>query len=77
MLFIGLLVSLAVPTLTRRAALFAQGFALLRVCVGLFTIAIGIGPRTVIDVVIHATMLALLIGGLVITARQPAGVPLL
>lgn len=68
-LLIGLVVSVAAPELTRRAGLLAQGFALLGTCVGLFTIAVGVGPRTIVDLAIHATMLALLISGLVVAAR--------
>jgi hypothetical protein len=73
-LFLGLLVTVATPKLTRRAGLLAQGFALLGTCVGVLTIVIGIGPRTALDLAIHSTMLALLAGGLVVTARQPVGV---
>jgi hypothetical protein len=74
-LFIGLLVTVAAPRLTRRAGLLVQGFALLGTCVGVLTIAIGIGPRSTLDVAIHSTMLALLVGGLVVAARQPVRVP--
>lgn len=63
-LFAGLLVSLARPVLTREAALGAQGFALALTCVGLFTIAVGVGPRTVPDVVYHLSIVAILIWGL-------------
>jgi hypothetical protein len=63
-LFAGLLVSLARPALTRDAALGAQGFALGLTCVGLFTIAVGVGPRTVPDVVYHLCIVAILIWGL-------------
>jgi hypothetical protein len=37
--------------------------------VGLFTIAIGIGPRTVPDLAIHAVMLAELVAGLTVVYR--------
>ncbi len=74
-LLFGLLVTFGAPRLTRTAGLLAQGFALLGTCVGLFTILIGIGPRTAIDLALHATMLALLIGGLGVAARRLAGVP--
>lgn len=63
-LFAGLLVGLARPALTRDAALGAQGFALALTCVGLFTIAVGVGPRTVPDVVYHLCIVAILIWGL-------------
>lgn len=63
-LFAGLLVSLLRPELTREAALGAQGFALALTCVGLFTIAVGVGPRTVPDVVYHLCIVLLLLWGL-------------
>jgi hypothetical protein len=46
-----------------------KGFALLGTLAGLFTIAIGVGPRTVPDLVYHATILAVLIWDLIVTAR--------
>jgi hypothetical protein len=47
-----------------------QGFALLGTIVGLVTIAIGIGPRTAFDLTLHAGMVALLVAGLIVTARS-------
>lgn len=70
-LFVGLLVTVAAPRFTRTAGLLAQGFALVGTCVGVLTMVIGIGPRSAVDIAIHSTMLALLVGGLVVTARQP------
>ena len=74
-LFAGLLVTLAAPRLTPRAGLLAQGFALFGTLVGVVTIVIGVGPRTPLDLVIHSTMLALLIGGLIVVARRRVRVP--
>jgi hypothetical protein len=68
-LAVGVLVSVAVPTGTRRAALVAQGFALLGTCVGLLTIAIGVGPRTAFDLGLHAAMIAVLVMGLSAAVR--------
>jgi hypothetical protein len=65
----GLAATFVAPGLTRRAALAAQGFALFGTAVGLVTIAIGIGPHTMVDFALHATMIALLATGLVVTAR--------
>lgn len=48
-------------------ALAVQGFALLGTLVGLLTIALGIGPRTGPDLVLHAIMLLLLGTGLAVT----------
>ena len=53
-----------------RFALIAQGFALTGVLVGLLTIAIGVGPRTVPDVAYHVAMLGVLAAGLTIVARH-------
>ena len=69
-LLAGLLVTVAAPRLMRKAGMLAQGFALLGTCVGVFTMIIGIGPRTALDVAIHSTMLALLVAGLIVAARQ-------
>jgi len=68
-LLAGLVCSLVRPGWTRRAGLAAQGFALLGTLVGAFTIAIGVGPRTVPDVIYHITILIVLAWGLVVTAR--------
>jgi hypothetical protein len=70
-LFAGLVVSLARPASARTAALVAQGFALLGTLVGVFTIAIGIGPQTAADRVLHVVLLALLAAGLVTVWRSP------
>jgi len=68
-----LLVALALtgvrPAWTRAAGLAGQGFALLGTLVGLFTIAIGVGPRTVPDVAYHLAIVAVLVWGLVVTWR--------
>jgi prepilin signal peptidase PulO-like enzyme (type II secretory pathway) len=59
------------PAWTRRVGLGAQGFALLGTLVGLFTIAIGIGPRTVPDIVYHIAIVVVLVWGLVVSKRTP------
>ena len=56
---------------TRTIGLTAQGLALLGTLVGAFTIAIGIGPRTLLDVVYHAAILIALAWGLAVAARTP------
>ncbi|HEX6630961.1 MAG TPA: hypothetical protein VF048_07715 [Gemmatimonadaceae bacterium] len=70
-LLAGVLVSLVAPGRTRAAGLVAQGFALLGTAVGLLTIAIGIGPRTVPDVVYHVAIVAVLAWGLAVAVRSP------
>jgi anaerobic glycerol-3-phosphate dehydrogenase len=54
---------------TRAAAVAAQAFALFGVGVGLFTIAVGVGPRTVADVLYHLGIAAVLAGGLAFAVR--------
>ena len=65
----GLLATWIGPRTVRGIALTVQGFALIGTFVGLFTIAIGIGPRTGPDLVIHAIMVIELVWGLVVAAR--------
>jgi len=68
-LTLGLAVAVMRPQLARSAGLAAQGFALLGTLVGAFTIAVGVGPRTLPDVVYHVVLLALLTAGLVAVRR--------
>jgi hypothetical protein len=69
-LFGGLLISFIKPLWTRFTAIVVQTFAVLFTFVGLFTIAIGVGPRTGPDLILHACMLALLLFGLYTTVRS-------
>jgi hypothetical protein len=48
------------PTAARAAGLWAQGVALVGTLVGIFTIAIGIGPRSMLDIVYHVAIVAVL-----------------
>jgi len=66
--------SLVWPRRTRRLASLGQAFALLGTLVGLFTIAIGIGPRSAPDLVFHFALVALLLAGLYF-ARRGRGAP--
>ena len=65
----GLTVSLLRPALTRPAGLAAQGFALLGTLVGIFTIIVGVGPRSTPDVIYHIAMVGVLLWGLVVALR--------
>jgi len=71
-LLAGFALSWLWPTQTRVIGLVAQGFALLGTLVGVFTIAIGIGPRTVPDLAYHGAILIVLAWGLSVAARSPA-----
>jgi hypothetical protein len=75
-LLAGLALAWARPASTRMAGLAVQGFALLGTFVGLFTIAVGVGPRTAPDLAYHAGIVAVLVWGLVVAARSaPDGAP--
>lgn len=69
LLIIGFLLTFVSRAWTRPIGFAAQGFALLGTLVGLFTIAIGVGPRTVPDLVFHTGIMVVLIWGLIVTAR--------
>jgi hypothetical protein len=71
-LLAGLAATAVAPASTRTIGLAAQGFALAGTLVGLFTIAIGVGPRTALDLAIHGIMVALLVTGLLTTTRHAA-----
>jgi hypothetical protein len=60
------------PSWMRHVGLAAQGFALLGTLVGVFTIAIGVGPRTVPDVAYHIGIAAALAWGLIVASRKPS-----
>ena len=67
----GLLLTWTPPPWRRRAATAAQSFGILGALVGLVTIAIGIGPRTLLDLTLNGTLLLTLIVGLASTLRKP------
>jgi hypothetical protein len=72
----GLMLGVLGVSPARVTALAAQGFALLGTLVG-FTLVMTVGPRTTFDVSMHALMLVLLIGGLVLTRSVDSGEPAL
>jgi hypothetical protein len=57
------------PASLRRTALAAQGFAFLGTLVGVFTIIVGVGPRTAPDIAYHIAILLVLAWGLRVAAR--------
>lgn len=68
-LVVGLVLTWIFPGLTRRLALAAQGFALFGTLVGIFTIAMGVGPRTAPDIAYHIGIVIVLVCGLVVAIR--------
>src|SRR5438874_5099952 len=60
-LFAGLALTLLWPPRTRPIAVAAQALAFLGTLVGAFTIAIGIGPRSALDIAFHAAILLTLL----------------
>lgn len=71
-LLLGLALTVVGLVPTRGAGVAAQALALLGTLVGVFTIAIGVGPRTTPDIVYHVGIVALLVFGLVYAARTTA-----
>ena len=71
----GLLATFMAPQRSRGIALGVQGFALLGTIVGLITIAIGVGPRTALDLMMHAGFVATLVLGMVRVAGRNRAVP--
>jgi hypothetical protein len=59
------------PRWSHRAAVVAQSFGTMGVLLGLFTIAVGIGPRTILDLTLNGALLVTLIAGLVMMLRRP------
>ena len=63
-LLAGWVVARVRPQSTRIAGLWAQGLALFWTMVGLLTIAIGVGPQSIPDVVYHVAIVSVLVYGL-------------
>ncbi len=69
-LLIGLILTLIRPHSPPRIGLAVQGFALVGTLVGILTIVIGIGPRTLPDITYHIVIVAVLVWGLVKTLQS-------
>jgi hypothetical protein len=67
-LLAGLALTWIRPGSTRGVGLAVQAFALLGTLVGIFTIAIGVGPRTVPDIAFHIGIVVVLAWGLIVNA---------
>jgi hypothetical protein len=57
------------PDWFRRISLLAQAFALAGTLVGIFTIIVGVGPRTTPDIIYHIGIILLLAWGLRLASR--------
>jgi hypothetical protein len=68
-LLAGYVLTYIFPAFTRGIGFAVQAFALLGTLVGIFTIAIGVGPRTVPDIIYHVCVVPVLIYGVVFAAR--------
>jgi hypothetical protein len=65
----GAVVTWLRPVWARAAGLISQGFALFLTLVGITTIAVGIGPRTLLDILYHMAIVAVLVWGLTETRK--------
>jgi hypothetical protein len=74
-LLLGWVSTLVHPRSTRAIGLAVQAFALLGTLVGIFTIAIGVGPRTGPDIAYHLVMVLVLVSGLAVAGRAPSRLP--
>jgi hypothetical protein len=68
-LLLGFLATFVAPQSSRRIGLGAQAFALLGTLVGIFTIIIGVGPRSTLDYALHVCFVIALVTGLVLVGR--------
>lgn len=75
-LLIGLASTSVFGQFTRGIGIGVQALALLGTFVGIFTIIVGIGPRTVPDITYHIIIVIALIAGLIVAVRasRPATV---
>jgi hypothetical protein len=71
-LFGGLLLSLFMSAWTRNVGIVVQIVALLGTIIGIATIIVGVGPRTVPDVVYHIAIAVVLAVGIAVARSAPA-----
>jgi hypothetical protein len=70
----GLALTWIVPRRTRSIGLVAQTLALVGTLMGVTAIALGVGPRTVPDIVYHVGIIIVLVWGLVVARRAKSEV---
>jgi hypothetical protein len=71
-LLAGLVLTFVRRGWTREVGLGAQAFALVGTRVGVFTIIVGVCPRTVPDIIYHVAIVAVLAYGLLVASRTAA-----
>ena len=71
-LFGGLLLTLFLPAWTRNVGIVVQLVALLGTMIGILTIVVGVGPRTVPDVIYHIAITVVLAVGIAVARSAPA-----
>ncbi|WP_255681644.1 hypothetical protein [Natrinema sp. SYSU A 869] len=64
-LLVGLAMTWIRPKSMFSVSAIVQAFALVGSLIGLWTIIVGIGPRTIPDIVYHVAIILVLIGGIV------------
>lgn len=70
-LFLGFLIAWRRSSWTRIVGIITQGFAFFGTLIGLFTIVVGLGPQSTLDVVYHLAMIAVLLWGLIAFIKTP------
>jgi hypothetical protein len=70
-LLVGLGLTWIRPASSRGIGVSVQAFALFGTLVGIFTIVIGVGPRTLPDITYHLVIVTVLVFGLVTAVRAP------
>ncbi|WP_306061792.1 hypothetical protein [Natronococcus wangiae] len=68
-LLVGLLITRVRPRSIASIGAIVQAFALAGTCIGIWTMIVGVGPRTIPDIVYHAVIVVVLMGGLVVAWR--------
>lgn len=69
--FVGFLVAWSRSSWAKIAGILTQGFALFGSAIGFFTIIVGLGPQSILDIAYHLAISALLIWGLIVATRTP------
>jgi len=67
----GLLLSFFLPAWTRKIGIVVQGFAIVATLVGVITIIVGVGPRTLPDVVYHVGIIVVMLAGFTMARQTP------